>query len=36
MANPLWFLFAAGVSAYGQIYAGQAAKASAKAEGQTR
>mgnify|MGYP001248969744 CR=1 FL=1 len=32
MANPLWFLFAAGVSAYGQIYAGQAAKASAKAQ----
>lgn len=34
MANPLWFLFAAGVSAYGQIYAGQAAKASAKAQAQ--
>ena len=32
MANPLWFLFAAGVSAYGQIYAGKAAKASAKAQ----
>ena len=30
--NPLLFLFAAGVSAYGQIYAGQAAKASAKAQ----
>ena len=34
MANPLWFLFAAGVSAYGQIYAGKAAKASAKAQAQ--
>lgn len=32
MANPLWFLFAAGISAYGQIYAGKAAKASAKAQ----